>query len=102
MGPDGDPLDVLILMDEPVFTGCVVCVRLVGVLLAQETKEDGQTQENDRLIAVASCSMDHKEVHSLKQIPPELLVEIEHFLRHTTRCKTRSSKPGVSMAASVR
>ncbi|MGI9034408.1 MAG: inorganic diphosphatase, partial [Pyrinomonadaceae bacterium] len=54
-GGDGDPLDVLLLMDEPAFTGCIVPARLVGVIEAEQT-EDGKRTRNDRLIAVACKS----------------------------------------------
>src|SRR5437588_6840231 len=40
---DGDPVDVLILMDEPAFPGCVLKARLVGVIEGEQT-EDGKTQ----------------------------------------------------------
>jgi inorganic pyrophosphatase len=36
-GEDGDPLDVLLLMDEPVFVGCLVAARLVGVIEVEQT-----------------------------------------------------------------
>jgi len=39
---DGDPLDVLILMDEPAFTGCLVQAKLIGVIEAEQT-EAGET-----------------------------------------------------------
>src|SRR3954451_24377864 len=54
-GGDGDPLDVLILMDEPAFTGCLVATRLLGVIEAEQT-EKGKTERNDRLIAVSANS----------------------------------------------
>src|SRR5687767_782444 len=37
-GDDGDPLDVLLLMDEPAFAGCVVEARLLGAMEASQTK----------------------------------------------------------------
>src|SRR5947207_11435270 len=49
---DGDPIDVLVLMDAPVFPGCIVPSRLIGVIEAEQT-EDGTTIRNDRLLAVA-------------------------------------------------
>jgi inorganic pyrophosphatase len=52
-GGDGDALDILILMDEPAFVGCLVPAKLIGVIEAEQT-EDGQTTRNDRLIAVAA------------------------------------------------
>src|SRR5262249_862526 len=50
-GEDGDPLDILVLSDEPTFVGCLVHARLLGVIEAEQT-EDGETERNDRLIAV--------------------------------------------------
>src|SRR5262249_48838831 len=37
-GEDGDPVDVLLLADEPTFPGCVVPARLIGVLEAEQTE----------------------------------------------------------------
>ena len=48
---DGDPLDVLALMDAPVFPGCIVPSRLMDVIEAGQT-EDGKTQRNDRRLAI--------------------------------------------------
>src|SRR5215471_3515403 len=50
-GDDGDPLDVLVLTDEPTFVGCLVHAKLLGVIEAEQT-ENGETERNDRLIAV--------------------------------------------------
>src|SRR5215210_3886384 len=43
VGGDGDPLDVLVLMDEPAFAGCLVAVQLIGVIEAEQTERDGET-----------------------------------------------------------
>ncbi len=77
-GEDGDPLDVLVLLDVPAFPGCRIPCRLVGVLEAEQT-EDGKTQRNDRLIAIARASHDHQDVRSIKDINRHLLQEIEYF-----------------------
>lgn len=50
-GDDGDPLDVLVLTEEPSFAGCVLPAILIGVLEAEQT-EEGNTVRNDRLIGV--------------------------------------------------
>src|SRR5436305_1907558 len=47
IGEDGDPLDVLLLMDEPTFAGCLVVCRLIGVMEAQQTERDGTSERND-------------------------------------------------------
>jgi len=78
-GEDGDPLDLLILMDEPAFTGCAVKVRLIGVIEAEQTERDGTTTRNDRLIAVAADSHNHSNIKSLHQLNDHLIEEIEHF-----------------------
>src|SRR6185295_2604536 len=46
-GEDGDALDVLMLIDEPTFVGCLVAVRLIGVIEAEQI-EQGETIRNDR------------------------------------------------------
>src|SRR4051794_19303979 len=78
-GGDGDPLDVLVLMDEPAFAGCLVPARLVGVIIAEQTERDGTVERNDRLIAVASNSHTHEGVRQLRDLSSNLLDEIEHF-----------------------
>ena len=78
-GGDGDPLDVLILMDEPAFPGCLVEARLIGVIEAEQTERDGETTRNDRLVAVAEVSHTHAEVRSIHQLSDTLVEEIEHF-----------------------
>ncbi len=75
---DGDPEDVLVIMDLPVFTGCVVPSRLIGVIEAEQT-EDGETDRNDRLLAVAAHSKDYSDVNSLKDLNGTMLKEIEQF-----------------------
>src|SRR4051812_43955202 len=47
LGEDGDPLDVLVLMDESAFPGCVVEARFIGVLEVEQVK-DGERYRNDR------------------------------------------------------
>lgn len=78
-GDDGDPLDVLVLMDAPGFTGCKVRCRLIGVIEDQQTSKEGKTIRNDRLVAVAEASRNDKDTESLKQLSKELVEEIAHF-----------------------
>jgi len=92
LGGDGDPLDVLVLMDEPAFAGCLVAARLIGVVEAEQTEEDGMTR-NDRLIAVAAVSRQHKHVRALKDIPDQLIAEIEHFFVSYNTIKGKEFKP---------
>src|ERR1051325_2705092 len=93
VGGDGDPLDVLVLMDEPAFAGCLVSVRLVGVIEAEQTERDGETTRNDRLIGVAAESRLHKGVRTLKGLGPALLDEIEHFFVSYNEFKGKRFEP---------
>lgn len=92
-GGDGDPLDVLVLMDESAFAGCLVPSRLVGVIEAEQTEEDGETVRNDRLIAVAADSRDHRHILSLKDLSENLLDEIEHFFVSYNEIKGKEFRP---------
>jgi len=93
LGGDGDPLDILLLMDEPAFPGCLVPARLVAVIEAEQTERDGETTRNDRLIAVAADSHTHKRVRTLADLSPVLLDEIEHFFISYNEIKGKKFNP---------
>ena len=78
-GEDGDPVDVLVIMEEPAHVGCLVESRLVGVIEANQTERDGSVQRNDRLIAVAAASRDYAHVQTLDDLPGSTVAEIQHF-----------------------
>jgi inorganic pyrophosphatase len=77
-GEDGDPLDVLVLMDAPAFPGCVVECRIIGCVQARQTKK-GKMVENDRFLAVAENSVTFKRVRDVDDLAPEMIEQIEHF-----------------------
>ena len=79
LGGDGDPLDLLVLMEEPAFPGCLVPARAVGVIEADQTEPDGTTTRNDRLIAVATSDPLYAPVRSLYDLDEVLVDQIEHF-----------------------
>jgi inorganic pyrophosphatase len=80
IGEDGDPLDVLVLMDAPAFPGCLIEARLIGAVEAEQT-EDGKTERNDRLLAVSAISRQHLHIQDITDLPLQLLDEIEHFFK---------------------
>lgn len=75
---DGDPLDVLLLMDAPAFTGCIVEARIVGVIEAEQT-EDGKTTRNDRVLAVATESHIHAHIKEPSDLNSNMIRELEDF-----------------------
>lgn len=93
LGGDGDALDVLILMDEPAFAGCLIRARLIGVIEAEQTELDGRVERNDRLIAVASNSRVHKHIKSINDLNETLVDEIEHFFVSYNEAKGKKFKP---------
>ena len=79
LGDDGDPLDILVLMDEPVPMGTIVPTRLLGVIEGKQTEVDGESAENDRLIGAACASQLFEEVTKLSDLPSNVVKEIERF-----------------------
>jgi inorganic pyrophosphatase len=75
---DGDPLDVLVLMDEPGCTGCLVECRIIGAILGEQT-EDGKHVRNDRLVGVAVPSHTHSDLEDIDNLNSALLREIGKF-----------------------
>lgn len=71
---DGDHLDVLVLMSQPAFPGCVLEVRPVGVLDMED--EEGRDW---KILAVSTKDPRFKEVHSLVDVDNHLKDEIQHF-----------------------
>jgi inorganic pyrophosphatase len=93
LGEDGDPLDVLVLMDAPVPVGCLVSTRLIGVVEAEQTETDGSTMRNDRLLGVATHAHTHEHVQSHLDLRPKMLDEIEHFFASYNQIKGKTFKP---------
>jgi inorganic pyrophosphatase len=84
---DGDPLDVLLLMDAPAFSGCLVTARLLGVLAVEQKEKGKKKVRNDRLIAVAAESVRYQQWQTLRDLPKDLLEEIEQFFLTYTKLR---------------
>jgi len=89
-GGDGDPLDVLILMDTPILPGVIVPICLVGVLKAEQTEADGRVVRNDRLIAVLETPYNPPEFTDISAVHPHRLDEIEHFFKSYNEMEGRA------------
>lgn len=85
---DGDPLDIMIVGGEPTFIGCLVTVRLLGILEAEQT-EKTKTIRNDRLIGVPETEKIRPEARSFKDLPSVMLDQIEHFFRAYNQAEGR-------------
>src|SRR5258707_2026050 len=78
LGEDGDPLDIMVLMDAPAHVGCLIDVRIIGIIEAEQS-EDGKTESNDRLLGVAIHSYDHEDLESLSDLSKTFLDQLEAF-----------------------
>lgn len=78
LAEDGDPVDVLVLMDEPAFPGCVLKCRLIGVIEGEQG--DGKDKErNDRVVAVEKDNHSFADIDHLDDLGKEFLRELEQF-----------------------
>jgi inorganic pyrophosphatase len=71
---DNDPLDVLLLVDRPTFTGCMIMARPVGVLNMVD-----QDLPDQKIIAVPERDPRYREIHTIDQLFPHTRRELEHF-----------------------
>lgn len=76
-GDDGDPLDILILNEEPLVAGCLLKAHIIGVLKARQT-EKRETTRNDRLIGLAIGKQTPDELKAIR-LENEILSQIEFF-----------------------
>ncbi|MBV9190323.1 MAG: inorganic diphosphatase [Betaproteobacteria bacterium] len=90
---DGDALDVMVLLEEPTFPGCVLQVRLIGVLTGTQT-EKRKTIRNDRLLAVPETNVNKPAVRKMSDLDAEQLKEIDHFFVSYNAMQGRRFKPG--------
>jgi inorganic pyrophosphatase len=90
-GDDGDPLDVLLLMDAAAFCGCVVLSRPIGVIEGEQT-EDGECERNDRLVFVPIKCRTYSDCKGLKDLNKDRLEEIEQFFVSYNRVRGKKFK----------
>ncbi|MGN6370420.1 MAG: inorganic diphosphatase [Phycisphaerae bacterium] len=92
LGPDGDPLDVLVLCESPIPAGFVIPIRLIGVMEAEQREQDGKKERNDRLIAVFNRSREHEKIKNIHDLSEHLIKEIEHFFISYNQIKGKKFK----------
>ena len=71
---DGDPCDILVLVNEPTFPGCQIDARPIGVLMMRDRGEP-----DDKVLAVPSHDPYYEEYFDIADIPQHYLKEVEHF-----------------------
>src|SRR5690348_2207052 len=74
LAPDGDPCDVLVLINGATYPGVVIRARPVGILKMHDDK--GQ---DDKVLCVAADDPNYQHVNELTDLPPHFMKEVEHF-----------------------
>ena len=74
LGGDGDPLDALVLLEDPVYPGVWVQARPLGVLYMRD-----EAGEDAKIICVPPREPRWNDVHDLSDLTPQLVEEIQHF-----------------------
>jgi len=74
LAEDGDPLDALVLLEDPTFPGCWVTGRPIGVLWMRDEKGP-----DAKILCVPQWDTRWRDVHDLAGLPDELMREIKHF-----------------------
>lgn len=74
---DGDPIDILVLMNNPTFPGCLIESRVIGMFVMSDDKG-----KDEKLIAVPIHDPRYDEVHSLGDLSSHTEKEFEHFLKN--------------------
>lgn len=75
---DGDPIDVLVLMDEPAFPGCVLTCRPIGVIEGEQGDEKDK-ERNDRIIAVEQDAHSWADIQKIEDLGKQFCRELEEF-----------------------
>ena len=74
LGSDGDPLDAVVIVEEPTFPGCVVPARPIGTLFMRDSKG-----EDEKILAVPVGDPRFDEIRRLGDLAPHWQKEIETF-----------------------
>ena len=74
LGEDGDPLDIMVLLDEPTFPGCSIIVRPVGLFWMRD-----EMGPDAKILSVPATDPRFAHLRELRYVPEHLLGEIRHF-----------------------
>ncbi len=92
MAEDGDPLDVLVIVETECFPGCLMECRIIGILEALQQQKGEKEERNDRIVAVAEESIDHSGLVHIKEINKNLLNEVISFFEYYNKMRDKRFK----------
>ncbi len=74
LGQDGDPLDALVLVEEPTFPGCLIRCRAIGMFRMRD-----EAGPDDKVICVPAADPRMEHLRDLRHMPEFDRLEIQHF-----------------------
>lgn len=79
LSDDGDPIDVLVANTRPLFPGCVINCKPVGVLVMEDN-----SGQDEKIVAVPAPHLTkrYEDIHSYRDLPEITIQQIEHFFEH--------------------
>lgn len=86
---DGDPLDILVMINEPTFPGCIIEARPIGVFRMLDRGES-----DDKILAVPATDPISNDYHDIGDIPQHFLSEVAHFFKVYKDLEVSRTKPG--------
>ena len=84
---DGDPMDILVVMEQPTFPGCVIETRVIGVMKMIDGGES-----DDKILGVPVNDPKFKDVHDVSDMPKPFLDEISHFFTEYKRLEKKTTE----------
>lgn len=78
LGEDGDPVDVLVLMDEPAFPGCLLKCRLIGIIEGEQSDKK-KKERNDRIVAIEKENHSFADIKHIADLGRTFVKELEEF-----------------------
>jgi len=75
---DSDPTDVLVLMDEPAFPGCLLKCRPVGIIEGEQGKKN-KAERNDRIVAIEQANHSYAHIKHVDELGKKFVKELEEF-----------------------
>ncbi|EKF85987.1 inorganic diphosphatase [Methanobacterium formicicum] len=84
---DGDPMDILVVMEQPTFPGCVIETRIIGVMKMIDGGES-----DDKILGVPVNDPKFKDVQDISDMPKPFLDEISHFFTEYKRLEKKTTE----------
>jgi inorganic pyrophosphatase len=93
-GEDGDPLDIIVISEFHSFPGCVIKVKIIGGIKAEQSEKKGADKmiRNDRFIGVPKVAKMFSDLDTVKDLPDQVLQELEQFFINYNKMEEKKFK----------